>query len=769
MSFIDRLKVQSKGLVLLLAATLLLAIAIPLINFYIVYPRYGQEIINETEANAIRLTRHMSHLIIGNRSKLTAENLLQFDDPKIATLIHDFNLVKMKIFDSSGTVLLSTDPKQIGTVNNNDYFHRIVAKGSPFSKVVRKDHKSMEGTTVKRDIIETYVPIMTDDTFIGAFELYFDITPLRDKLQKAFTISMLLPAPIIGLFLAAIFLTVFKLDRRNSAEIRLKQTLLKQKETLAAEHQKQLALFRRVENAKQQWETTMDCLSELVILTAPDFSIIRCNNAVEELTGLSFRELIGQKFTDILQDTHLAGGDTTIGESHEYFHPPSGKTFFLSLFPVAETITQQPGFVISMADITSMKKMTFELQKATDQAKKSRNTLQYALDNIATLISDALDGNAFKVDFPMADENKCWKVMECDRKDCPCYGKKDVRCWREAGTFCNKREQGLFEEKIGSCLECKYFLGVTKDPATLIGEQFSNLMFMLNNKNKELESAYLELKQTQSQLLQQEKMASVGQLAAGVAHEINNPVGFVSSNLGTLGKYVERLHGFITFLEEHLKTVANADIQALLDEQRTKVKLDFIMEDIKDLITESLDGCERVKKIVSNLKGFSRIDQAERQYININDCIDTTLNVATNELKYKTKIEKEYGEISDIECLPQQLNQVFLNLLINAAHAIEKEGVISIKTWQDEQSVYASFSDTGSGIKPENLPHIFEPFFTTKEIGKGTGLGLSIVYDIITKNHKGDIDVTSEVGMGTTFTIQLPRIQPKDSQPEQNT
>jgi PAS domain S-box-containing protein len=769
MIFFDKFKIQSRGLLLLLATTVLLAVAIPLVNFYLVFPRYAQEIIKGKEEDTVRFANHIAKMMLKGEQEFTADKVTRWTDREIPEIIQDFQLYKIKIFDSAGTTLFSTTAADIGKLNSHDYFHNVVAKGKPFTKVVHKDEKSLEGEIVARDVVETYVPIMKGPNFVGAFELYYDITATLKALGKTFLFSMLIPAPLIALFLSTVLITILTLDRKEQEGRKTKQLLEEQRELLFEDQKKQAEMFSLVENAKRQWETTMDCISELVILTDPGFLIKRCNHAVTELTGLAYRQLLGRNLKEIIPDTRIDGSNTTIGESYEYIHPPSGHTFYLSVFPVVETIDQEPGFVISLSDITSLKKLTETLAKTNEEITTNSNSLQFALDNISLLIGDAIEGKSYKDRIIFNQANKCWEAKKCGKKECPCYGKEGMRCWQQAGTFCGGEAQGEFAQKVNSCLECSHFKNVTRDPASFISEQFNNLMFMLESKTKELERAYTELKQTQAQLLQQEKMASVGQLAAGVAHEINNPVGFVSSNLGTLGKYVERLHGFITFLEEHLKTVANADIQALLDEQRTKVKLDFIMEDIKDLITESLDGCERVKKIVSNLKGFSRIDQAERQYININDCIDTTLNVATNELKYKTKIEKEYGEISDIECLPQQLNQVFLNLLINAAHAIEKEGVISIKTWQDEQSVYASFSDTGSGIKPENLPHIFEPFFTTKEIGKGTGLGLSIVYDIITKNHKGDIDVTSEVGMGTTFTIQLPRIQPKDSQPEQNT
>ncbi|MFH1021236.1 MAG: ATP-binding protein [Pseudomonadota bacterium] len=277
----------------------------------------------------------------------------------------------------------------------------------------------------------------------------------------------------------------------------------------------------------------------------------------------------------------------------------------------------------------------------------------------------------------------------------------------------------------------------------------------LHRQQQELALAHAALKQNQAQILQQEKMASIGQLAAGVAHEINNPMGFISSNLSSLAKYLERLNEFIRTLEAKRPQDAPDEELAAL---RKKLKIDYIMEDAVHLVEESLDGAGRVKKIVQGLKNFSRIDQAERLAADINECLDTTLNIIWNELKYKCTVQKEYGELPPTVCNPQQLNQMFMNLLVNAAQAIKTKGEIGIKTWADQDFIYTSISDTGSGIPQDKIKRIFEPFYTSKEVGKGTGLGLSIVYDIVVKNHHGDIQVESVEGKGTTFTVKIPLI-----------
>lgn len=278
----------------------------------------------------------------------------------------------------------------------------------------------------------------------------------------------------------------------------------------------------------------------------------------------------------------------------------------------------------------------------------------------------------------------------------------------------------------------------------------------VRERTAELEKAFAELKSTQELLVMQEKMASIGQLAAGIAHEINNPVGFIASNLGSLNKYGERLLEFIAALDLVFRT-SRLDRQVVdeLSALRVRLKIDHILKDLPQLIRESLDGADRVKGIVLDMKRFSRMDDGERKLADINQCLESTLHIVNNELKYKARITRDYAELPQILCYSQQLNQVFTNLLVNAAHAIEKQGEITVRTWQENNSANISVTDTGCGISDEIRSRIFEPFFTTKEVGKGTGLGLSISYDIV-KKHGGDISVESTVGNGTTFTIRLP-------------
>lgn len=265
-----------------------------------------------------------------------------------------------------------------------------------------------------------------------------------------------------------------------------------------------------------------------------------------------------------------------------------------------------------------------------------------------------------------------------------------------------------------------------------------------------------QLEASQNQLLQSEKMASVGQLAAGVAHEINNPVGFVSSNLRTLGGYLQDIFA-ITDAYEALEAGGSDTCDALASIRQLKSEKDlgFLKSDTLQLLAECSDGLARVAKIVRDLKTFSRAEQAIYQWADLHAGLDSTLNIVWNELKYKCTVEKAYGPLPQVFCVPGQINQVFLNLLVNAGQAIADKGCITLRTGQQGEQVFVAVTDSGGGISPENQRRIFEPFFTTKPIGQGTGLGLSLSYNIVQKHH-GRIEVSSEWGKGATFTIWLP-------------
>jgi two-component system NtrC family sensor kinase len=395
---------------------------------------------------------------------------------------------------------------------------------------------------------------------------------------------------------------------------------------LIAKHEQLSNLFQQVRNAKIQWEQTMDCIDDIVMLVGEDGCLLRCNKALVSFSGVDgYQDLLGLDWLKLLASCGLDLARLS-NRSQELYHETSGRWFTVKWYNYSD----KNGAVIALHDMTAIKKVSDELAKAYD-----------------------------------------------------------------------------------------------------------------------------ELKTTHHRLVQQEKMASIGQLAAGVAHEINNPIGFISSNLETLGKYADRLRQFMTVQDEVVKGVSDPEAIKMLAEARKRLKIDYLLDDIPALVTESNDGALRVRTIVQNLKGFSRTDLAEMEPANINDCLERAISIAWNELKYKVTLERDFEELPTVSCYPQQLGQVFLNFLVNAAHSIDQHGEIKVSTRVEDGSVSISVSDTGCGIPAENMDRIFEPFFTTKEIGTGTGLGLAISYEII-QSHGGTIDVESQVGKGTTFTVRLP-------------
>lgn len=308
-----------------------------------------------------------------------------------------------------------------------------------------------------------------------------------------------------------------------------------------------------------------------------------------------------------------------------------------------------------------------------------------------------------------------------------------------------RERRDLFESKL-------------KELNQTLEERVEQRTKIILDKNKKLEAVNKEIKETQNQLVQSDKMASVGVLAAGVAHEINNPMSFISSNIESLEDYMTKVE---QLLRQYEKLVSASDkdsteLHQVVEEVKKEIDLNFILSDFPTLLTDTKEGIVRVKEIVKGLKDFSHTDHENTLALaNINECIETTLKVVNNELKYHCKIITDLKEIPKTYCSVGQIQQVLLNLLINAGHAIKENGIIQIKTGANERFIRIRIQDNGCGISPKQMEKLFDPFFTTKPIGQGTGLGLSISYGII-EEHGGKITVQSEVGKGSIFTIMLP-------------
>ena len=274
----------------------------------------------------------------------------------------------------------------------------------------------------------------------------------------------------------------------------------------------------------------------------------------------------------------------------------------------------------------------------------------------------------------------------------------------------------------------------------------------LRDAHEELQGAYRELQATQGQLIQREKMASVGQLVAGVAHELNNPIGFVSSNAATLEDFVSRLRRMVEIYRTARLSEGDA---ARADAAWHELKIDYALRYLDPMLQGIKDGAERTRKIVRDLRVFARGDDDVRQPVDLHEELESSLTLLGHLLKDRVVVERKYGDLPSVECVRSQIDQVLLNVLANAAQAIEGPGTITIETRREDGSAVVAVRDSGPGIAPDVIGRVFDPFFTTKPVGEGTGLGLSISYEIV-KKHGGEIRVESPSGQGATFTVRLP-------------
>ncbi len=299
-------------------------------------------------------------------------------------------------------------------------------------------------------------------------------------------------------------------------------------------------------------------------------------------------------------------------------------------------------------------------------------------------------------------------------------------------------------------------------------EQNQRLEDLVWERTRKLEQSLEELKRTQDKLIQSEKMASIGALTAGITHEINNPMAYVKSNLEQIKEYAQAIILFLQELFQRLEPLgknAQGELKQFLDEIYQKAEeLDiwYILSDCEQIISETQEGVERVIGIIRDLRQFTHPNHDVVGEARLEELLETAINLTWNAIKYKAELIREYAQLPPLKCYPRLLTQVFVNLLVNACQAIEKQGKIWVRTFKRDGYYCAQVEDTGCGISKENLNKIFDPFFTTKEVNKGTGLGLSISYGIVQK-HQGKIEVESEPGKGTIFTVKIPEnFQPQE-------
>ena len=541
---------------------------------------------------------------------------------------------------------------------------------------------------------------------------------------------------------------------------------------------KQEAHLRRVN------QSILDAVGEGVIGLDAQGRVTFVNPHARQLLGYGESELLG-KATDAFIVPNLAETDPIdlrVAPGDLIFRRRSGE-----LFPVVCSAndvvsgTHGSGTVLTFNDVTNRRVAEHALQRKSDELTRAHSLLDAVMRSLSAHIA-VLD-----------DEGRILLVNDAWMRFTPhsAPGAKPLTLGQNFLHVCDRAaEQGdsgavnlaaairmvlagkesfvSLERSVASSTTPRWFL-VTISPlmGTAAGLVHVVMAFTditarktaehaLRAEKEAQETLVRRLEEARNQLLQSEKLASIGQLAAGVAHEINNPVGYVKSNLSTLRGYLEQVMALLNAYGLSEDPLASQTARNSLERLKETVDLPFLRDDIWSLMRECDEGLQRVTQIVRDLKDFSHADGGERVQADLHRGLDSTLNIVWNELKYKAKVIREYGELPCVDCVITQINQVFMNLLVNAAQAMEQHGTIWIRTGLGEPGwVWVEVEDTGQGIPEENLKRIFDPFFTTKPVGKGTGLGLALAYGIINR-HGGRIEVESTVGKGTRFRICLP-------------
>lgn len=554
---------------------------------------------------------------------------------------------------------------------------------------------------------------------------------------------------------------------------------------------------RRAEIEHRRLSEALKQSHEAIVLAEADLHFAYVNPAFCRLFGYSPAEVIGQSVRLLeVVDSPSANSEatTTIARQSGLFHgevlrrAKDGREIpvLINIAPLFDEDKIITGYVATMTDLSEIKRVTENLREHQEKFRAIFDqTFQFI--GILSPTGELLDCNQTALQslhLTLADlqGQKFWETLWwVDSPEQQALLKQAVQR-AAAGEFVrievtistpDGRRYLDFSLKpvFDSHGQIELLIPEGRDitERKLAEEEARRALAEVNRINSELLVMNRQLEQAQNQVLQSEKMASIGVLAAGVAHEINNPIGFVSSNLSTLENYVGDLLALIAAYEKAEvqawqcgSAEDNAGLFSDVEALKQDVDLHFLREDVISLLAESHDGIERVTNIVQNLKDFARISSTDDWAPeDLHAGLESTLQVVWNELKYKCEVVKEYGRLPRVECLLSQINQVFMNLLVNAAQAIEGKGVITLRSGVSGEEVWIEVADTGKGIPPEQLKQIFDPFFTTKPVGKGTGLGLSVSYSIIEK-HRGRIEVSSEIGKGTTFRLWLPIKQPPE-------
>ena len=534
--------------------------------------------------------------------------------------------------------------------------------------------------------------------------------------------------------------------------------------------------------AKTEWERTFDSVPDLIMLLDRESRIIRVNRAQAERLGCSPVELVGKRCHTVLYGTatppdscpHQLLLRDGRAQYLERCVPCLGGDFAISVTPLHDDSGKVVGSVHVARDIS-------ELERAKQELDQSRRHLQIMLDNLPmTAWLKDREGRFLMVNEQFAQAAgrprreilgltsfDIWPLPLAEHYhaiDEEIIATKESRQVEEL--LAHVRGESWFEAFKAPVTDADGLVVGTTGIARDITKRKQNEA-LIQQHQRELESlnSHLEeriageLARSRARdllVIQEEKLASLGQLAAGVAHEMNTPLGFALNNIRLFADYFRQICSYLTLQQELLETTTEAEQRQNLAAMAEKLEIPLIVEDGPALISEAMEGVERVSHLVRDLKSFSRVDSPELDLTDLTLCMENASSVMTHELKNVATVSKEYGDLPWITCHTGQINLVFMNLLLNAVQSVTPPGRITLKSWHDDEFVYASVSDNGHGIPETSKQRIFQPFFTTREVGKGAGLGLSISHDIVSK-HRGEILLESHPGGGSVFTVKLPR------------
>lgn len=754
--------------------SVLLTITFPSINAYFIYPTFTRLLISFTETEAARLADHFKKVVISDDTIMTPSHFID----NVISLQENFHLMKLKVFLNTGETIYSTDPADIGAMNTKNYFIENVAKGEVFTKFVQKNTRSLENQIVTADVVETYVPIMAAGNFLGAFEIYYNITERKKKLDDLIFYSSFIPLAILITFLLMISVALLKLDksvtRRQKAENALKhahdELELQVEERTAELTSTNVRLVEEISTRKgaesdlrkaadelrkaaSEWQSTFDSMTDAVaIIQMPEKFTLKTNSAMQALLGINIkqiREIAPLACRIFHPDGDPADSDCPLELCVNYKMPASAEVFdqelglWLSITcsPVLDDNSHINGVVHVVRDVTKRR-------VAEEELRQTRNYLDNLINSMpSVLIGINSEGRITQWN----NEAERFSGLSCKEvagriiEEVLPFNVKQMKKLRRA---IQKKDHNHTERLVHHVNEDTLFFDMIVYP---LQESTAGAVVRIDDVTARV--------RLENMMVQSEKMMSVGGLAAGMAHEINNP----------LGGIIQSIQNTMRRFSPEMKK--NMEIASRLNVDLVAVNRYMQARDIVTFLEGINNSALRAAKIVRGMLTFSRQSELTMFPVKLDALIEKTVDLATKDYDLKKsydfkhiKIKYDFSpDLPEVPCIETELEQVILNLLRNAAQAM-KENVqimtepplITLETRKNDDSALIIVTDNGPGMDNKTAKRVFDPFFTTKKPGEGTGLGLSVSFFIINENHGGNITVASEKGNGAKFIISLP-------------